>query len=85
VWGGGQSQRNLLYTPSDPLLLPHLRPKDEAGGTDATAAVKAAVAAAEVEVAGARKDLAERVEALKVAAKETKRTCRRLEQVIVGG
>lgn len=57
---------------------------DEAGGTDAKATVTAAVAAAEAEMTGARKDLVERVDALKVAAKESKKTCRRLEQVSVG-
>lgn len=67
---------------SDSLLPPFSRAKDEAGGADARAAVTAAVAAAKVKVAGARKDLAERVEALKIAAKESKKTCRRLEQVI---
>lgn len=70
--------------PSGSLLPPLLRPKDEAGGTDARAAVTAAVAAAKVEVASARKELAESVEGLGVAAKESKKTCRRLEKVIVG-
>ncbi|CAM9836797.1 unnamed protein product, partial [Pylaiella littoralis] len=54
--------------------------EDETCGADARAAVTAAVAAAEVEVAGARKELAEHVETLKVAARKSKKTCRQLEQ-----